>query len=660
MAGEEARFSVNIDGNASAFSAEASASLEKLRASTVESQEAIKGMSTALRALRGNSEEVRGAKDQLRAKIDAERASLSTANLAILKQGTNLQELNKQHKLTAQGAKGAEDAEKGLNNGLLRLLGVSRESRLAIGEFSSGIKLSELASAGLVAGALALAAAIAAVSIAAIAGVYALGKWIVETADAGRALALTRQGIAGSADDTKRMGDQIDLLRQKVPLTTDALSELYRTTRTAFDGTRVSGQAILDVVTTIAQTAGAMGDSAAAKIKEITERGKNLGRLQILPGFNSFSGGAGGKGELAGTGIDFNDVAKHLAENTGVSLAKAKTQLARGAVAYVDGIKALRQTAEKSFGETNAAKLLSLDNQAKRFHDDLKELVKGVDLTPFLKALQKIESVFSANTVSGYALKKVFEAIGKSLGLAATDGAPLLQTALRVLILETVKLTSAFLTLDIWIKRTFSKSNLDGVDKLEIAMAAGKVALYGVLAVLGLMGAALVLTLAPVILMAIGFEKAYSGAKKLYDLVNGQKVVNGGEANAARGVNVGGATTLSGGGRTAPANPTIGPPVIAPAHASGGIVARPSAGEYFASVAPGETIVPRGGSSSGGGGGGGPRVLRVEVAVRADGGGAHAAAIVGEMQRGSFLSDLTKAISEINLSLGIPSQQVPT
>jgi hypothetical protein len=41
--------------------------------------------------------------------------------------------------------------------------------------------------------------------------------------------------------------------------------------------------------------------------------------------------------------------------------------------------------------------------------------------------------------------------------------------------------------------------------------------------------------------------------------------------------------------------------MVPPANAEGGVVARPPSGEFFASVAPGETIVPRGGATQGGG-----------------------------------------------------------
>src|SRR4051794_20602167 len=86
--------------------------MENLRQKIGAGSDAIKQMSSALRSLRGNTSEVKDAKKQLQAKIDAMKDSVSGANLALLKTGTTYEKLSGQAKKLAEQERKLQDAVK--------------------------------------------------------------------------------------------------------------------------------------------------------------------------------------------------------------------------------------------------------------------------------------------------------------------------------------------------------------------------------------------------------------------------------------------------------------------------------------------------------------------------------------------------------------------
>src|SRR6202008_1610933 len=98
-------------GDVGEVSREDAAALEGLRAKIEQSQTAIKGMSGALRSLRGASDEVVAAKTALKARLDAERGAISQANLALLKQGQTYEQLQAKMR-AAEAAQRKLDAKK--------------------------------------------------------------------------------------------------------------------------------------------------------------------------------------------------------------------------------------------------------------------------------------------------------------------------------------------------------------------------------------------------------------------------------------------------------------------------------------------------------------------------------------------------------------------
>jgi hypothetical protein len=676
----EETWSISLAGDVKEVSEEAAKALEELRARANVAEEAIKRGSAALRGLRGSSDEVKTAKDKLKASLDAERTAFSSANLEILKQGSNLKALNErtaQHQKearatelaqlkAAEAAKRDADQSEGLNMGLLKLLGVSREARMKINELGSGFTAAELAQAGLVAGSLALVGALVGVAYAAEKGATSLVKFTVAGADTVKNLQLSRQWIAGSAEDSARMGDQIDRLRQKIPLTTEELSKLYATTRAGLDGTRVSGQGILDVVEGVGQASAAGATAAAAKIDEIIKRGAAAGRTGINVGIGPL---ARTGGELAGTGLKAEDITGSLAKDLGISVQKAAEMLRRGVVPIGAAAKALREAAEKDFGEINLSKMQTADAITNKWHDDLIALTRGAvpGLQSFWAEMGRIENLFSTTTTSGYALKEIVTGIGVSLGIVSKKEGPQIETLIRLIILEATKLSNSFKEVELQYLRTFpKKGDFSAVKVFEaIRDVVKEIALD-------------MRTIATMYDQLKGVvETAEKPTEKLLSFV--PKVVRDAASEAFNPVSV--AKQIPGAAARAfetPAAPVrqplaierdtpavpFGPPSVrqplsfarAPAHATGGTVMQPAPGEVMASVAPGEVIVPRGGFQGGERGKSQPQTVQVNITLRVEAHSAHAKDIAHAVTSSSFIADLEHALSTILKGNGIPSQ----
>jgi hypothetical protein len=414
VADKQATFALRIDSNAAQAGAEGAAGLRTYQAAITASQAAIKDYQTTLRALRGSSDEVRGAKDQLKAKIDAERSAVSTATLEIIKQGTSLQKLTEAEK---KAGAAANDNAKSTGNWLSQV----KAAGGPLGEVAG--KVEDLTGKlGTGAGSFALIAGAAVAAVAAIVeatrAVFDLTasfvRWIVVSADANRSAMIQREAWTGSASSAKALGNQIDALTGKVPIARDKLAEMSGQLVKALNNSRVSGQGIVDTFNAVAQASSAMGDEVGAKLREIVERAKNTGRVQI------------GLFELQGTGISRENVAAQLAKTMHVGTQAALAALAQGRVKVNDAAAAIRAAVEERFGQINARKLLSLDAQLQRFHDNLAKLTSGVNLEPLLAGFAKLgELLDPSKTVAAASLKKLITIVGNEIGPAFQAAIPI-------------------------------------------------------------------------------------------------------------------------------------------------------------------------------------------------------------------------------------------
>lgn len=447
MSKTNATFSLDLKDNVSKGAGAAASSLESLRQTVNGSQAQLKEYQSALRGLRGSSEEVKAAKDALRAKISATQNAISNATLAMTKQGVTLDGLNKRH---ADLAKQADDTAKaeakaskelGEQKDLLEVLrGKYNDAGGAQGLF--------------VAGSVAVAAAIVAITAAVVSGVVAFGKWAIAGADAARSLALMRESALGSASDAAALGTQVDALASRVPLSREKIGQLGLEMHRA----GIGGQTLVDSMRAIAGATAGLDDAAGNQLKGLLERGKLTQRFQINPL------------ELQGSGLKLDDVAKKLSGNLGVGIAQARKALVEGRVKLSDGAKALADAVDERFGDTNKRKLLGLDTQALRLRENFGKLTAGIRIDPLLEGVSRLVALFGDSTVTGAALKEIVTLAGNTLTSALTKGVPLAEAGFKRVVIAGLDIAIMALQGKKSLEEWFSQSNLSRIDWLALGL----------------------------------------------------------------------------------------------------------------------------------------------------------------------------------------------
>ena len=331
MAENEATFRINIDGNAAKASREI-ASEARLAAQAIGEYEAeIKALSADLRRLRGNSDEVKAAKEAIKKRIDEARASVSALTKELAKQGTTYTAAAAAARKYGAGVGRLPNLRRGLAkllepvqqkvSALLAPVGETVRKRLApaggavdrfgkragsaIGGVGKAVKqdlASVLPSASTMLGVVATAGAATAAALVAVGGAAfgaaaAVAAFGIASAAAHQKMARQREALLGNAKDAEALGEQIAVLAGKVPQGTAELNELSR----QLSKTRLSGKAIVDTMNAVAQATGAVDASAGAALQNLITRGQHTGRMFL------------GLRELQGTGLEFDDVARAYA-----------------------------------------------------------------------------------------------------------------------------------------------------------------------------------------------------------------------------------------------------------------------------------------------------------------------------------------------------------
>jgi hypothetical protein len=436
-----AYYRIGIDGNVRQFSEEASTSMKELAEKIANANAVIKEMSNANRNLKGSSDEVKNAKEQLSAAIQKEKLAVVGANLELLKQGATYDRVVKEAKAAAQAAtlKATADAQAVKE---AKAAAAAKEAWLAqeaaaftkvadaakkaadaakiggkekggegegkgIGAFIARLILGRENMALFNRGSLAMGAALLVVSAAAyeaaktIASLtFELSKWIIVTASMQKSEQLTREAFSGSAGNAANLGTQVALLASKVPTSTAALNDLA----TQLMRTRLSGATVVDAFNAISQASAAAGPEVGKQIEDWITRGQRFGRMSLNPL------------EMQNTGIMFKDVAKEYAAVQRIGFDQAQKELFLGTAKLSAGATALRIVVERQFANINAQKMLTLDHITETWGKHLRTLTTGVDFTQIARPLGEIMSLFDASTASGKALKSLVEMLGGSIG----------------------------------------------------------------------------------------------------------------------------------------------------------------------------------------------------------------------------------------------------
>lgn len=616
MANDSATFNVNLAGNTKEASEANTRGLQSMRAAIDQSRVAFRQLADMQGLLKGKDQETLDARSKLKAAMDRERAAMNANAVAMVKLGGNYGQLKAQATSAAKASADAAKQNSAVGNGLKLVGGPLDEARtkiIALQEAFEGAN----AAAVLAAGAIALVvAAVAVLAAGVVAGAVAFSKWVLGSADVARSLQLVREGAVNSGKEAKNLGGIVDQLAKRSPMAKEEINalgvELYRTFNNTSANAKTGGQIIADTLDLVTTATSAASAQVGNQLKGIVERGKMMQRLQL------------GRQDLFGSGVKVEDVAGALSKNLKIGLKDAQQALLEGRVTLSDGVKALNEAVQKRFGEINARKMLSADVIFKKFHETLTGFAAGVNLEPLANAAAKFFSLFNDNNAVGASLKRITEVLGNDLVATFVKLEPIAEeTFLRVLnavlkvIISGYEMKNAF-------ERTFGKGSALALAKeplREIGNAAD--------------------------LIATSFQIAAAAANQLaslnYKLPPGLTAKDldapggGFKGNTRSGPGFGGATT------------------VAPANADGGLV-KPAPGEAFASVAPGEHIVPAGASVGGRGSSGG---LVVNLGGISIAGGGQAEKLKSVVSSPNFLAEVTHAIEHILQAAGVPVQTVP-
>ncbi len=483
MSKDEATFKINVEGNAAAASRDVATSARQAASAISTYENEIKTLSTDLRRLRGNSDDVVAAKKAVKAKIDAAKSSVSALTAELVKNGQSYKAASdaaKKYAATGPGklphlraaigkALGAVGGKAGelmkplatKLSPLAKALGAKiapvGKALGTVGKVAKEDLGSVLPSVGSMLGVVASGAALAtaaalAVGAAFVAATAALAAFVLGTADSYGKMNRQREALLGTAKDAGALSDQIGQLATVTPKTIGELSGLAH----SLNKTRISGRATVDALAAIAQVSGAVDDAAGAKIQDLITRNDKFGRMAI------------GMFELDGTGLDFSDVAKAYAEGTKKSLEAAQNELRMGIAPIEAGSKAIRDAAEKKFGKLNIANAFSLENAPKKFMDQVRELSKDVDLEPLSSGLKEAFGQLSPNAPLGAAVKQFMTVFGGAVVEVGAKAIPVLLEGLKWMVVWGLKIALVFIETKNAIVKAFDDGDWVGVGKAVI------------------------------------------------------------------------------------------------------------------------------------------------------------------------------------------------
>jgi hypothetical protein len=360
---DSATWAINLDADSAAASgAELASTLENLGSAVVEDVQRIRSMNQALRNMQQGAVVDVGAFKQLQATLQETKARLAQNQLAYVKLGGTFDRVKPKN----------ADATRGLAD-------LSQASSVLPGRLGAVAgRMGSLASAG---GPLVgTVAALAAVSLAVHAAMLAVAGAVAKAS-----VSLARYAIASA--DARRT----ELLRL------EGFSKARRWwRRQASSGRELQG--VLDGLAESSALSRGELEKQAMSLHNMHLRGKNL------------------QDALEGLSIALS------ADPSGREAAMFKS-LAMYAGLAGGSIRKLTEDVRARLGGIAEARLLSLDVQVRKLHENLARLFMGVNIEGALKSLKSVLDIFSQQHVVGQALKTLltdlFASVSKGAGPAA-------------------------------------------------------------------------------------------------------------------------------------------------------------------------------------------------------------------------------------------------
>lgn len=355
----------------------------------------------------------------------------------------------------------------------------------------------------------ALGAAGAAIALTAAVGgaAIAAASFGLKAADAARSARLLADALTGSKELGAEFDQVVTQLASKVPLARTQIADLARELSLMKLGRR-DMQAGL---TAIAITTSAIGDAAGNVIKGVVQSSAAMKRFSL--GARDMWGEYTG---LAGSGLKSMDVLSALAKQLGVGVGEVEKRLRLGQVKLKDGMRALEAAAETRFGKTVQGQMLAINTQFSKAGENIARMTSGVDIEPALNGLKELLSIFDESTVAGSVMKVLL-----------TEGLGGVSRALGVLLPlgKAFFLEMAIGAMEIYLAlRPIGRQILEWIGPLlttENAATAGKVAIYALAAVFGVLavaaGAAVALIATPFVLAGLAIWGLVTAAQTAWN-----------------------------------------------------------------------------------------------------------------------------------------------
>ncbi len=378
-----------------------------------------------------------------------------------------------------KAVKDAADSAKKITKetGLAKLGEAAKDADGPIGKLANGFE--KLKAAGAAGVAVALVVALVAVATTAAAAAFALTRFALAAADAFRSSRLLANAASGVEGGGKGMTMVIDDIASKSPLARERIAEMAR----AMEVAKLRGRDMQNALEAATTATSAIGDAAGAAFTSIAEKSQFARRFLLT------------KADLAGTGVEFAEVAAALAQAMGTSVAAATTLIQQGGVSVAKGLEAMNAAVQKKFGKTVAAQMLSLTTQMAKLKENFGRLFDGVDIEPFLRGLKTITDLFSEQTVTGAALKVLFKSIFNPLAEASEGIFPIISAFLRGMVIATLYAYIALLKVKNAINEAFGGSSASKIDWVKVSMYAGMIAAIGIGAALFALAAIIALVI---------------------------------------------------------------------------------------------------------------------------------------------------------------------
>jgi hypothetical protein len=352
--------------------------------------------------------------------------------------------------------------------------------------------------------AMALVAAIAAVTLAVVAGTVAFVAYAISAANAARAQNLFAQAATGSITGARDLEKQVAGLAENTGLSAAKLMELGL----GLGRAGVQGVDLARGLNAVAIATSTLGDAAGAKIAGIAEEAVKMRRI-VLNRLN-----------LAGTGVGIDDVATALAKKMKVSFGVAKAALQEGRVKVSTALDALSDAVEAKLGGIAKKQALDFGVQMTRLKSNIAGLFKGIDLEPLLGGLHDVLSVFSQSTVSGQGLKVALQGIAAPLIDGLTALMPLGKGFFQGMIIAALQVVIIVLKIRNAIRDAFGGGAKSSIDGVAVALVAGRIALYGIAAVVGLVALGIAGLASLAASFAAPFVAAAYGVYKAFGLIS--------------------------------------------------------------------------------------------------------------------------------------------